>query len=64
MKLDKGFETEDLEFKSTLSELDKGILSLTAMLNKSGRGKKFYRSGSTDHPLFDKTIDQITAYTR
>ncbi|MBQ6052282.1 MAG: putative DNA binding domain-containing protein [Clostridia bacterium] len=42
MKLENSFETENQEFKSTLLELDKGIISLTAMLNKSGKGKIYF----------------------
>lgn len=36
------FETETQEFKTSLAELDKGILSLAAMLNKSGKGKVYF----------------------
>lgn len=39
MKINNPYETENQEFKSSLAELDKGLLSLTAMLNKSGKGK-------------------------
>jgi predicted HTH transcriptional regulator len=61
MKLDKGFETEDLEFRSTLSELDKGILSLTAMLNKSGRGKVIFGVGDSGEITgLDGTVGQET----
>lgn len=42
MKLDKYYETETSEFKSTLAELDKGIVSLTAMLNKGGSGTVYF----------------------
>ena len=42
MKLADCYETETQEFKTSLSELDKGILSLTAMLNKSGKGKVLF----------------------
>lgn len=34
MKFDLPLETELQEFKTSLSELDKGIESITAMLNK------------------------------
>ena len=47
MKLAEGFETEKQEFKSTLSELDKGIVSLTAMLNKGGKGKILFGVNNT-----------------
>ncbi len=36
------FEKEDLEFKKSLSQLDKGLESLAAMLNKNGYGKVVY----------------------
>lgn len=42
MKLDVPIETEKQEFKTSLSELDKGILSLSAMLNKHGSGEVFF----------------------
>ncbi|MCR4593919.1 MAG: putative DNA binding domain-containing protein [Clostridiales bacterium] len=42
MKLGFSYETETIEFKSTLAELDKGIISLTAMLNKGGNGKVYF----------------------
>lgn len=41
MKLDLLFE-EKQEFKTSLSELDKGLLSLSAMLNKNGEGEVFF----------------------
>ncbi len=42
MKLEIPFENENQEFKTSLAELDKGILSLSAMLNKSGKGKLYF----------------------
>lgn len=42
MKLDFAYESETVEFKSTLAELDKGIISLTSMLNKSGSGTVYF----------------------
>lgn len=42
MKLDNPYETETQDFKTSLAGLDKGLLSLTAMLNKSGYGKIFF----------------------
>lgn len=42
MKYSNGYEDEMLEFKKSLSQLDRGIESLGAMLNKSGRGKVVY----------------------
>lgn len=42
MKINGQYESEAQEFKSSLSELDKGIMSLTAMLNKSGKGKVYF----------------------
>ncbi len=42
MKIDNSYETETQEFKTSLGELDKGLLSLTAMLNKSGHGKIYF----------------------
>ncbi len=42
MKIENSYENESQEFKTSLGELDKGLLSLTAMLNKSGHGKIYY----------------------
>lgn len=39
MKYTKQFEDETIEFKKSLSQLDKGIESITAMLNKHRHGK-------------------------
>ncbi len=33
-----GHENETLEFKESLGQLDKGLKSITAMLNRSGYG--------------------------
>lgn len=37
-----GRENEELEFKESLTELDSGLKSLTAMLNKNGKGKVLF----------------------
>jgi ATP-dependent DNA helicase RecG len=37
-----GQESEWVEFKESLSQLDKGLKSLTAMLNKNGRGEVYF----------------------
>lgn len=37
-----GMESETLEFKKSTSELDKGIISLAAMLNKHGEGTLYF----------------------
>jgi len=42
MKITGSYETETQEFKTSLSELDKGIISLSAMLNKNGCGKVYF----------------------
>ena len=42
MKINEPYETETQEFKTSLSEMDKGIVSLTAMLNKNGHGKVYF----------------------
>ena len=42
MKINGHYETETQEFKTSLSELDKGIITLTAMLNKGGKGKVYF----------------------
>lgn len=58
------FEKMQKVMKQIGEHKDVNHIGENAGMKKSGGGKKFYRSGSTDHPLFDKTIDQITAYTR
>ena len=42
MKINGQYESELQEFKAGLSEMDKGIVSLTAMLNKNGKGKIYF----------------------
>ncbi|MBQ6473833.1 MAG: putative DNA binding domain-containing protein [Victivallales bacterium] len=42
MKINGQNESEFQEFKASLSEMDKGIVSLTAMLNKNGKGKVYF----------------------
>ena len=37
-----GRENEITEFKSSISQLDKGVLSMTAMLNRSNRGVVYF----------------------
>ena len=37
-----GDENELNEFKESLSQLDKGLKSMTAMLNKHGKGRVFF----------------------
>ncbi len=37
-----GKENEKVEFKESLSQLDKGLKSLTAMLNRNGSGTVFF----------------------
>lgn len=37
-----GYESESLEFKKSSAELEKGIVSLTAMLNKNGFGEVLF----------------------
>ena len=37
-----GQESETVEFKDSLAQLDKGLKSLTAMLNKSGYGEVYF----------------------
>ena len=42
MKLENVYESENQEFKTSLAELDKGLIALTAMLNKSGKAKVYF----------------------
>ncbi|MBQ7152641.1 MAG: putative DNA binding domain-containing protein [Clostridia bacterium] len=61
MRVENSFETETIEFKSTLNELDKGIVSLTAMLNKSGKGKVYFGVSDSGEVIgLDGTVGQET----
>ena len=42
MDINEWYKTETQDFKISLAKLDKGILSLAAMLNKSGKGKVYF----------------------
>ena len=42
MKIEGQYEDETQEFKASLSEMDKGIVSLAAMLNKHSRGRVYF----------------------
>jgi len=42
MKIEFPYENEKQEFKASLSELDKGIMSLASMLNKHGEGTIYF----------------------
>lgn len=42
MIIENGVENETIEFKESLSQLDKGLCSLTAMLNKGGEGTVYF----------------------
>ena len=48
MKINGQYECEAQEFKASLSEMDKGIVSLVAMLNKNGKGKVFFLGVTND----------------
>lgn len=37
-----GIETEEIEFKKSTGELKEGIISLTSMLNKNGKGTLYF----------------------
>lgn len=37
-----GMESETIEFKKSISELNDGIISLTSMLNKHGEGTLYF----------------------
>ena len=37
-----GFESEILEFKKSTNELEKGVISLSSMLNKHGEGTIYF----------------------
>lgn len=52
--MDLGKENEVTEFKESLSQLDEGIKSLTAMLNRSNKGSVYF--GVKDDGSFSKKI--------
>ena len=47
-------EDEMTEFKESLSQLDKGLKSLTAMLNRNGKGTVYF--GVDDNGMVNKKI--------
>ena len=42
MRIEGQYEDETREFKASLSEMDKGIVSLAAMLNKHSHGRVYF----------------------
>ena len=58
-----GFENEFVEFKSSISQLDKGILGLTAMINRSNRGTVYFgvddRGDVIGMDIGESTIEKI-----
>lgn len=67
MKLDFPYEEEKKEFKTSLAELDKGLLSLSAMLNKHGEGEIYYGVNNSGEvvglagQIGEETIKKISA---
>lgn len=59
-KFEFGREGEEIEFKESLGELDSGIKSLTAMLNKSGRGQVVFGLDDKGNPVFKNIMGQDT----
>ena len=62
-----GKESETVEFKESLSQLKEGLISLTAMLNKSGQGTVYFGvNDDGEHiglkDVGKKTIHDISGY--
>jgi len=58
-----GIENENIEFKESLAQLDKGIKSLASMLNRNGSGKVYFGVDDNGNPIGymvgKKTLDDI-----
>lgn len=55
-----GMENETLEFKKSTSELDKGIISLCAMLNKHGEGTLYFGVKNNGDVIGQSVINEST----
>lgn len=55
-----GMESETLEFKKSTSELDKGVISLAAMLNKHGEGTLYFGVKNDGTIVGQKNINENT----
>lgn len=55
-----GQENEELEFKESLTELDSGLKSLTAMLNKNGKGKILFGVDDEGNPTHQLIVGKNT----
>ena len=67
-----GIENEQQEFKESLAQLDKAIKSLTAMVNKNGRGTVYFGVNDNGDVIglklgkkyLDEIRDKITNYVQ
>ena len=55
-----GIENESVEFKESLTQLDKGLKSLTAMLNKNGTGTVYFGVNDNGDVIGGLTIGKNT----
>lgn len=57
-------ETEQIEYKRSVSELKEGIISISAILNKHGKGVLYfgldYEGNSTQQKFSEKTLRDIS----
>lgn len=62
--LNLGLESEVLEFKKSTSELNEGIISIVAMLNKSGKGTLYFgvknNGDAVGQPYSENTLRDIS----
>ena len=55
-----GMESETIEFKKSTSELEKGVISLSAMLNKHGEGTVYFGVSNNGEIIGQKEINDNT----
>jgi ATP-dependent DNA helicase RecG len=53
-------ESEDIEFKKTINEVKQGVISLSAMLNKHGKGTVFFGIANDGKPNLDFLVESDT----
>ena len=55
-----GMESETIEFKKSTSELEKGVISLSAMLNKHCEGTVYFGVSNNGEIIGQKEINDNT----
>ncbi len=55
-----GIESEKIEFKKSTSELNEGVISLAAMLNKHGEGTVYFGVKNNGEVIGQKDLNENT----